>query len=105
MTSIDRRRLEDVLPELTGLVTRLVQAMEQRSAVLTHPELAALTGYKRAADQLRELHERGFSRAYVRAGVVVLERPHFEVVRRGAIEKPRFRVIPPVVKPRKPPRA
>lgn len=85
MTSIDRRSLEELLPELTGLVARLVNALEQRSPVLTYAELAALTGYKRAADQLRELHARGFSRAYVRAGVVVLERPHFEAVCRGAI--------------------
>lgn len=64
-------------------------------------EIEELTHYKRAADQLRELHERGFSRAYVRAGVVVLERPHFEAVCRGAVEKPRGRVTPPVVAPRR----
>lgn len=71
------------------------------SVVLSVGEIEELTHYKRSADQLRELHERGFSRAYVRAGVVVLERPHFEAVCRGAIEKPRGRVTPPVVPPRR----
>ncbi len=42
-------------------------------------------GYKRAADQLRELHARGFTRAYVAkvTGKVVLERAHYEAVTRG----------------------
>lgn len=41
-----------------------------------------LTGYKRPADQLRELHNLGFWRAR-RAkvtGEVVLERPHYDAV-------------------------
>jgi len=71
------------------------------SVVLSVGEIEELTHYKRAADQLRELHDRGFSRAYVRAGVVVLERPHFEAVCRGAVEAPRFKVKPPIVKPRR----
>jgi hypothetical protein len=47
-------------------------------------ELAA-GGYKRAADQLRELHDRGFYRAYRSkvTGEVVLERPHYDAVSAG----------------------
>lgn len=79
----------------------MADAQKHQSVVLSVGEIEELTHYKRATDQLRELHERGFSRAYVRAGVVVLERPHFEAVCRGSIEKPRGRVTPPVVAPRR----
>jgi hypothetical protein len=44
-----------------------------------------LTGYKRPADQIRELHRQGFWRAR-RAkvtGEVVLERPHYDAVASG----------------------
>ena len=43
--------------------------------ILSEAELAALTGYRRAHEQLAELHRRGFSRARRdRLGRVVLER-------------------------------
>ncbi|SEL13812.1 hypothetical protein SAMN05216359_105338 [Roseateles sp. YR242] len=70
---------------------------ERPPLTLTQAELVDLTRYKRAADQLRELHTRGFSRAYLRAGSVVLERPHFEAVCSGNSSPPRGRVKPPVV--------
>lgn len=52
---------------------------------LLKAEIERLTGYKRPADQLRELHRQGFWRAR-RAkvtGEVVLERPHYDAVAAG----------------------
>ncbi len=66
---------------------------------LTPEEIADLTRYRRAADQLRELHARGFARAYLRGGQVVLERPHFEAVCRGEVQRERPKVKPPTVIP------
>lgn len=59
------------------------------SITLTPDELVSITGYRRAADQLRVLHERGFWRAWRHhvAGVV-LERAHFEAVSRGEDRRP-----------------
>lgn len=60
--------------------------IEARSLVLTPEEVRdAAGGYKRAKDQLRELHARGFVRAYIAkvTGRVVLERAHYEAVTRG----------------------
>lgn len=49
---------------------------------LTSEELVELTGFRRAADQLRELQRRGFYRARRSAvtGRVVVERAHYEAV-------------------------
>lgn len=45
---------------------------------LSNDEIKDLTGYSRKAEQLEELHRRGFYRAYRdRLGRVVLERAHF----------------------------
>lgn len=46
---------------------------------------AAAGGYKRPSEQLRELHRRGFYRAYRSkvTGEVVLERPHYDAVAAG----------------------
>ncbi len=56
-------------------------------AVTLSPEedQSASGGYKRPADQLRELHRRGFYRAYRSkvTGEVVLERPHYDSVSQG----------------------
>lgn len=52
--------------------------------MLTDGEIEALTGYKIATKQLQVLKNRGFHRAYInRAGVVVVERAHYEAVVRG----------------------
>ena len=53
---------------------------------LSDAELERLTGYKRPADQLRELQDQGFWRARLSktTGKVILERPHFEAVSCGA---------------------
>lgn len=54
--------------------------------VLSPTEVQKAAGdYKRPADQLRELHRRGFWRAYRSklTGKVVLERPHYDAVCRG----------------------
>lgn len=50
----------------------------------------AAGGYKRPKDQLRELHARGFSRAFISkvTGRVVLERAHHEAVTRGQFGAP-----------------
>jgi hypothetical protein len=56
------------------------------SLVLEREEIASITGYKRQAEQLAELHRRGYSRAYRdRLGRVVLTRAHFDAVEAGAI--------------------
>jgi hypothetical protein len=58
------------------------------SVTLSPDELRALTGYKRPAEQLRELLRLGFYRAR-RArvtGEVILERAHVDAVAAGAID-------------------
>lgn len=53
-------------------------------AILTSQEIEAMTGFKIATRQLAVLRERGFHRAFVnRAGLVVLERAHYDAVCRG----------------------
>lgn len=63
------------------------------SLVLTPAELEAITGYRRAAEQLQELHRRGFLRARRSrvTGAVILERAHYLAVCAGqqAPERPR----------------
>lgn len=53
--------------------------------VLSSDELASLTGYKRPADQLRELKARGFYRARLGSVTrsVILERAHYHAVSAG----------------------
>ncbi|MCX7660864.1 MAG: DUF4224 domain-containing protein [Caldimonas manganoxidans] len=49
--------------------------------ILSPEELVILTGYRRASDQLAELHRQGFCRARRdRLGNVILERAHYEAV-------------------------
>lgn len=51
----------------------------------TEQELERLTGYRRGAEQLQELHRQGFTRARRdRLGRVVLERRHYDAVCSGA---------------------
>lgn len=55
-------------------------------ADLIAPEvIQRITGYKRPADQLRELHRQGFYRARIAKVTheVVLERPHYDAVAAG----------------------
>lgn len=61
--------------------------------LLTDAELVALTGYKRAAEQIAELHRQGFVRARKSmAGGVILERAHYEAVCRAPlVQAPRVR--------------
>jgi hypothetical protein len=65
------------------------------SIILSPDELAAVTQYRRPADQLRELHRQGFHRARLgRAGGVILERVHYDAVSAGrldAMNAPGFR--------------
>ena len=61
-------------------------AAADRPLNLTPEEVQdAAGGYVRPADQLRELHNRGFVRAYRSkvTGKVILERAHYEAVTRG----------------------
>lgn len=64
---------------------------------------AASGGYSKPAFQLRELHRRGFWRAYRSplTGKVVLERPHFDAVSRGVIAAPKDPAAPKLRKPAK----
>lgn len=67
-------------------------AFETRKLTLSPSELAELTGYRRVSDQLRELLAHGFFRARVRAGVVILERAHYDAVCGGAKVAPEPKV-------------
>ena len=58
------------------------------SVILSPAEVVdASGGYKRPAEQLRELHRRGFYRAYRSkvTGEVILERPHYDAVASGQV--------------------
>lgn len=63
--------------------------MHSADIELSRDELRSLTGYRRPAEQLIELHKRGFHRAYRNAaGRLILERAHYEAVCRGASTQP-----------------
>jgi hypothetical protein len=55
------------------------------SDLIPAEQIQQLTGYKRPADQLRELLRQGFYRARLApvTGHVVLERPHYDAVAQG----------------------
>lgn len=54
--------------------------------VLGETELVRITGgYTRPADQLRVLHSRGFFRAAILRGQLVLERSHYDAVTRAQL--------------------
>lgn len=61
---------------------------------LTADELLEITGYRRQADQLKCLHARGFLRATILRGRLIVERAHYEAVCAGAVERARPRVLP-----------
>jgi len=64
---------------------------------LSLPELEELTGYKRPADQVRELLAQGFHRARRnRLGEVVLERAHYDAVCAGRMAPAGHDDRPPV---------
>lgn len=72
------------------------------SVTLSPAEVAAASGgYKRPAEQLRELHRRGFWRAYRSkvTGEVVLERPHYDAVAAGLEQGQRQENRPKVRQP------
>lgn len=53
---------------------------------LSDAELREITGgYTRQADQLRVLHDRGFFRAAILRGQLVLERSHYDAVTRAQL--------------------
>ena len=55
--------------------------MSSGTVLLSAEEISAMTGYRKPALQVRELHSRGFVRARVNVlNRVVLERAHFEAV-------------------------
>lgn len=56
------------------------------SLTLGPDELREITGgYERQADQLRVLRERGFYRAEIRKGHLLLERSHYDSVTRAQL--------------------
>ena len=69
------------------------------SATLSPDELERITGYKRAVDQLPELHTQGFYRARrsPTSGHIILERAHYDAVCAGSrpANEPRVRVPQP----------
>lgn len=91
-----RRRLVGCEPVGLG---RGVQAVSA-GLILDDDELAEITGgYTRQADQLRVLLARGFYRAAILRGRLVLERSHYDSVTRSqAADASRPRVKPPRVK-------
>jgi hypothetical protein len=69
------------------------------SVTLDADAIHDLTRYRRASDQLRELHRQGFYRARVgRDGAVILEREHYAAVCAGRNEPARPKVKPPVLR-------
>ena len=66
--------------------------MREESApdiLLSAAEITSITGgYTRKGDQLRVLHERGFFRAAILRGHLVLERSHYEAVTRAQLGEP-----------------
>lgn len=68
--------------------------------ILAEAEIQELTGYKRAKDQLPELHRQGFYRARQSrsTGSVILERAHYEAVCSGRIAANEVRVKEPMVR-------
>jgi hypothetical protein len=68
------------------------------NVTLSPAEIQAVTGgYKRASDQLRELHRQGFYRARIGrvSGQVILERAHYDAICAGGLQagsdRPRVR--------------
>lgn len=65
-------------------------AVSTESIRLTPDEIAALTGYRRAAEQLAELKALGYWRARRnRLGEIVVERAHYQEVCAGTAKAPR----------------
>ena len=64
--------------------------------ILSPEELADVTGYRRAGDQLAELQRQGFyrSRRSPTTGHIILERVHYDAVCAGArpVNEPQVRV-------------
>lgn len=67
---------------------------------LERVEVESVTGYKRPADQLAELHRQGFFRARQSptTGRIILERAHYDAVCVGAITPRAPKVRTPTVR-------
>lgn len=71
---------------------------ERTDITLSDAELFAITEYKRAPEQLAELHRQGFHRARLsRLGHVILERAHYEAVCAGQLPATAHQARPPVL--------
>jgi hypothetical protein len=68
--------------------------------LLTNDELQQLTGYKRPADRVKELHRQGFYRARISPGTgeVILERAHYDAICAGARAPNEPKVRAPVLR-------
>lgn len=74
--------------------------MSSATVLLSAEEISEVTGYRKPALQVRELHSRGFVRARVNVlNRVVLERAHFEAVcsttSSGTSHAQRPQLVPP----------
>jgi hypothetical protein len=64
----------------------MMLTVETPSLVMTDAELRVITGgYVRAANQLKVLHSRGFFRAAILRGRLILERSHYDAVTRAQL--------------------
>lgn len=90
---IPEKHLE-IITKITGVpaddlsregVRRKAAAPAPPSILVSHDELVKLTGYRRHAEQIRELKRQGFWRARQARGdgYVILERAHYEAVCAG----------------------
>jgi len=70
------------------------------SATLSPQEIDDVTGYRRPADQLAELHRQGFYRARrsPTTGQIILERAHYDAVCAGAKPPQAPRVRAPILR-------
>lgn len=83
-------------------MTEVPDHIPTTGATLSEQEIIdASGGYRQPSAQLRELHRRGFWRAYrsTLTGKVVLERPHYDAVSRGVDAAPSVPGTPKLRKP------
>jgi hypothetical protein len=80
--NLAERSSASLLPVYPFLTSNMAPSFQ--SNTFTDAELVEITGgYLRQADQLRVLRGRGFYRAEIMRGRLVLERSHYDAVTRG----------------------
>ena len=91
--------MSDALERISGTAEAFAVANAASNATLSVSEIRAVTGYRRPAEQLAELHRQGFYRARRGRvdGAVILERAHYDAICAGAgvpANEPKLRPIP-----------